>query len=171
MATQSQPQADSLPEVYESILADPKVAARFWAKVNKVGPIPVKRPDLGPCWLWMGSKGGDGYGRLGMPPRRPVLAHRLAYESVNGPIPPRLESDHLCRTRACVRPSHLEAVSHRENMRRGYQATKPNCKQGHPFDRANTYRLRGHRTCRKCNRLAVIRYLQNKQASPLRERP
>jgi hypothetical protein len=36
---------------------------RFWAKVDKNGPIPAYRPDLGPCWLWTASKRADGYGQ------------------------------------------------------------------------------------------------------------
>ena len=27
------------------------LAERFWAKVNKDGPVPEHRPDLGPCWI------------------------------------------------------------------------------------------------------------------------
>jgi hypothetical protein len=29
---------------------------RFWSKVDKNGPIPAHRPDLGPCWSWTGSR-------------------------------------------------------------------------------------------------------------------
>ncbi len=46
------------------------LADRFWAKVNKDGPIPAHMPHLGPCWLWTGPptrrrgigqiKGNDG---------------------------------------------------------------------------------------------------------------
>lgn len=32
---------------------------------------------------------------------------------------PGLEFDHLCRNKLCVRPDHLEAVTHTENVRRG----------------------------------------------------
>jgi len=36
----------------------------------------------------------------------------------NGPIPEGIEIDHLCRNRACCNPSHLEAITHEENMAR-----------------------------------------------------
>lgn len=41
------------------------------------------------------------------------------YEMMVGKIPEGFELDHLCRTRSCVRPDHLEPVTHAENMRRG----------------------------------------------------
>jgi hypothetical protein len=25
---------------------------RFWEKVDKNGPVPAHRPELGPCWVW-----------------------------------------------------------------------------------------------------------------------
>ena len=36
---------------------DPRAAPstleeRFWRKVDKNGPIPEHRPELGPCWVW-----------------------------------------------------------------------------------------------------------------------
>jgi len=37
-----------------------------------------------------------------------------------GPVPDGLELDHLCRNRYCVNPHHLEAVSHRTNVLRGF---------------------------------------------------
>jgi hypothetical protein len=29
---------------------------RFWSYVDKNGPVSEHRPDLGPCWIWTGSK-------------------------------------------------------------------------------------------------------------------
>lgn len=50
-------------------------------------------------------------------PTRP--AHRVYYERFVGPVPDGLEPDHLCRVRPCIRPDHLELVTHLENCRRG----------------------------------------------------
>lgn len=83
---------------------------RFWRMVD-VGD------GLG-CWIWTGSLSTDGYGRFRCE-RRSWLAHRWLYESVHGPVPRGFELDHTCRNRRCVRPSHLDPVTHRENVSRG----------------------------------------------------
>jgi hypothetical protein len=31
---------------------DDKIIERFWAKVNKDGPIPEHCSELGKCWVW-----------------------------------------------------------------------------------------------------------------------
>jgi hypothetical protein len=71
-----------------------------------------------PCWLWNFGKTSAGYGET-TAAGRPWLAHRLYWQREHGDIPKGLELDHLCRMRACVRPSHLEPVSQAENARRG----------------------------------------------------
>lgn len=87
----------------------PKFLARFWAKVNRNGPVPSHRPELGPCWLWTGSI-NHGYGRISLGPQGAVYefrAHRVSWELHYGPIPDGLFVCHHCDTSACVRPSHL----------------------------------------------------------------
>lgn len=93
------------------------LASRFWARVDKNGPIPELRPDLGPCWIWTGSVNHQGYGHI-TAGRRGFLVHRITYVWNIGPIESGLELDHLCRIHACVNPYHLEPVTHAENMRR-----------------------------------------------------
>lgn len=90
---------------------------RFWSKVDKCGPLPLWAPFLGRCWLWTGAPTNQGYGHLKIRGLW-VKAHRLAYEMLVGPVPDGLELDHLCRVRLCVRPSHLEPVTHAENVAR-----------------------------------------------------
>src|SRR5262245_23051821 len=91
----------------------PSAEERFWAKVNKDGPVPSIRPELGQCWIWHGSVKEHGYGSFNR-----TQAHRFAYEAIEGAIPPGLELDHLCLVRNCVRPDHLEVVTRRENILR-----------------------------------------------------
>lgn len=73
------------------------------------------------CWQWRGNQNHDGYGQIIMGGKT-FQAHRYAWSSVNGRIPDKLQIDHLCRNRLCVRPSHLEAVTQRENVRRGWRS-------------------------------------------------
>lgn len=109
------------------------------------------------CWEWIGAKCSDGYAALRVDGQQ-IGAHRFSYRWLRGEVPPG-ELDHLCRNRGCVRPSHLEAVSHRENVLRGEGpaavAFRTNaCYRGHPFTPENTRGMaRGNRmgrTCRAC---------------------
>lgn len=80
---------------------------RFWEKVDKSGD----------CWVWTAGKTVKGYGTFRTWPRRLVLAHRFAYESVHGEIPDGLELDHrVTCSKSCVRPDHLRPVTHRQNQ-------------------------------------------------------
>lgn len=100
------------------------VAERFWPKVNKDGPIPQHRPDLGQCWVWTKAM-IKGYGTINLgQDHGKMLAHRWSYEDANGPIPDGLELDHLCRNPPCVNPAHLEPVTHLVNVQRGFEARR-----------------------------------------------
>lgn len=136
---------------------------RFWAKVDKNGPVPSYRPDLGPCWIWTAGPDGNGYGQfIVMRGKRgwPIGAHRMAWILLRGDIPDDLDLDHLCRVHACVRPDHLDPVTNQENIRRGMSPAalngrKTHCDSNHEFTPENTYRPPGRpstRQCRKCMR-------------------
>ena len=129
---------------------------RFWSKVDKNGPIPEYRPDLGPCWIWTGGTFPQGYGSF-WNGERDVGSHAYAYRITNGDIPDDLQLDHLCRVRPCVNPDHLEPVTGRTNVLRGFgltavHARKTHCHRGHPFDEANTIVQARGRACRACER-------------------
>lgn len=124
--------------------------ARFDAKVD--------RGDGSGCWLWKGATDGEGrYGAM-LYEGRVQRAHRIALALAGSPVPEGMDVDHLCRVTLCVRPDHLEVVTHRTNVLRGESrqaanAAKTHCPAGHPYDEANTYVMPGGgRACRACNR-------------------
>ncbi len=152
----------------------PTMDERFWAKVDKGGPLPERRPELGPCWIWTAAKLDTGYGIFGINNKTKV-AHRVGYELVKGAIPDGLVLDHLCRRTSCVRWSHLDPVPQGINTQRGnwpeairaYHErcrTRTHCRHGHELTPENTYiDGKGTRTCRECVR---VRYHQRKASDP-----
>jgi hypothetical protein len=131
------------------------VIDRFWDKVL-----------FGNCWQWTGTRGWHGYG-IFRNKGKDYRAHRVSYERVTGPIPSGLYLDHLCQNVLCVRPSHLEPVTPRENVLRSVSpasvnAFKTHCKMGHKFNHENTRVARGQRLCRACD---AIRSRNNRKVT------
>jgi hypothetical protein len=130
------------------------VLERFLAKVDKNGP--------NGCWIWLASKGPNGYGQFCLEGTRPLGAHRVAlklFRGVDIMYGHALTIDHLCHNPICVNPDHLEVVPQavntaRRRRSRGWKlvrSSQPFCVKGHPFTEDNTYRLQGHRHCRACH--------------------
>jgi hypothetical protein len=89
---------------------------RFLSKINKLGPVPAHRPELGPCWLWTGWKFvSTGYGGFNLANKKKVSAHRMAWMVFNGDIPILLRVLHKCDNKPCVRPDHLWLGSNADN--------------------------------------------------------
>jgi hypothetical protein len=97
---------------------------RFWARVNKDGPVNTRRPELGPCWIWTGAaytdpKGNRSYGQTSYNGRR-MGAHRASFLMHGGTIPDRCDVMHACDTPPCVNPAHLSAGTRQENILDGF---------------------------------------------------
>lgn len=120
---------------------------RFWDKVD------THNFNSELCWEWTGLLHSGGYGRLRVNGRY-LMAHRVAYELIVGPIPEGLTVDHLCRNRLCVNPAHMKPVTRQENLDRGIHpnTAKTHCPQGHEYTPENTYTHSGKRSCIICQK-------------------
>ena len=145
-----------------------KVMRRIWAKTT-ITPSG--------CIEWTGAKSPNGYGRVGFGPRHATaVVHRLSLVWATGEdIPEGFDVDHLCRNRACIRPDHLEAVTRRENMRRGLSIGSETirlddiagiCPRGHDLGAPDAWSVRrdGTRKCRLCANERARAYRARKSA-------
>lgn len=144
------------------------IEERLWERVDKNGPVPPHRPELGPCWVYSNPRGGRG-GVLGHcmihMDDTMVLVHRVAFKLVHGrwPMPCGL---HHCDNPPCVKviddeygPAHIFEGTRTENQHdmtakgRHGQGKKTHCKRGHPFDDENMrISPEGRRRCKACLR-------------------
>lgn len=84
-------------------------------RANCVHRDVIPEPNSG-CLLWLGHVNGKGYGQLRHKGRQ-YLAHRLAWELVNGPIPEGACLLHSCDVPSCVNTAHLRIGTRGDNAK------------------------------------------------------
>ena len=135
--------------------SDEQREARFFAQVDRDGPPAALRPDLGACWLWLGST-SDGYGQLWWAGRT-RRAHIVAWSLAWGELPPdnlRFKH-HACGRRDCVNPEHVrpttavETVLGTTNVAAWYVGRSA-CLRGHRFTAETILTVPGGWACRTC---------------------
>lgn len=90
------------------------VLTRGWSLEAKLAHYSIPEPNSG-CLLWLGTVYPSGHACLFWDGRL-QRAHRLAWEAVNGPIPPGLSACHHCDVRPCINVDHLFLGAHDDNM-------------------------------------------------------
>lgn len=133
----------------------------------------MPRVDLDKCWLWARGLSSHGYAKISIGGVK-YYVHRLMWEYANNEqIPESLVIDHLCMIKRCINPAHLEVVTNRENILRApdsmakINALKTHCKQGHVFDKENTYQTVIQRHCKKCWQVQARRRYQRKKLAQM----
>lgn len=132
--------------------------ARFFAKVDKNGPVPAHYPELGPCWIWTAATTPAGYGQI-VWNRKLWIASRFAYAYFIALFPEHLDVRHKCDNPPCVNPDHLILGTRLENMldmkERGRAQRKDwlVCDHGHDLTLPGAIQyVAGKKRCGECHR-------------------
>lgn len=142
--------------------------------INMISAVPLSVRigwNTGPyepngCRLWMGHRHTRGYGEISMDGKKVTVGRAiLGLCHGDGRV-----ACHRCDNPPCCNPAHLYAGDQLDNARdrdakgRNGFSRRAVCRNGHPFDKVNTYAHRGHRVCRACNRAAAARLKAKRDA-------
>jgi len=88
--------------------------------LKKCVATPCKREGFDPCWIWTGAKQVNGYSQILKKIWGGNLGHQWSCHNWNGsplPIEKGMCVKHLCDTKLCVNPAHLEYGTLQENIK------------------------------------------------------
>jgi hypothetical protein len=129
---------------------------RWFERVDVNGPQADKHPEFGPCWLWLGRVGPDGYGRFDRAGDTTTAA-RAGWEIALGGQLPKGYSvrRYACSRSLCVNPEHgrpwiaAEDLDHNRILAR-WNAAHDYCVVGHPLTHENRIIVPAGIGCREC---------------------
>jgi hypothetical protein len=78
-------------------------------------------PNANGCLIYKGKLIDRGYVHVRHDNGLMRYGHVIVYEHFYGPVPTGLEVDHTCNTRSCLNHEHLEAMTHKENIRKAVE--------------------------------------------------
>jgi hypothetical protein len=122
----------------------------------------VERGEGDQCDLWMAGKFPDGYGKFKLRGKSKP-AHIVSWQHANNRLAnpsTKMVIAHLCETKDCVKPSHLDEQSQRQNVlyaddsQAAMHRAKTHCSKGHELIEENCRPDRlaqGQRECLVCN--------------------
>jgi hypothetical protein len=144
---------------------------RFW-DLAETGPSHK-------CWKWRGPLDKNGYGstHLFQKEFKTNRAARVAWRLHNQRDPASLVIDHICRTRACINPTHLRAVSNETNVMENSDSIsarnkkKKHCRNGHILSGSRMALRIGKngkpwRECLDCKMLRARKYRKLSRHAP-----
>ena len=106
------------------------------------------------CWIWHAAISSTGYGCYWFE-GRVESAHIASYKMHVGSIPSGMELDHTCNVPRCVNPTHLNPVTHQQNIQLAFQRVpkkkSAKCKRGHDLTGENRASWGTGDYCKICN--------------------
>jgi hypothetical protein len=129
---------------------------RWFERVDVHGPEADRHPEFGPCWLWTGRAGADGYGRFDRAGETTTAA-RAGWEIALGEQLPKGYGvrRYACTRRLCVNPEHgrpwiaSEDIDNDRILAR-WNATHDYCVAGHALTHENRITIPAGVGCRAC---------------------
>jgi hypothetical protein len=127
------------------------------------------------CWLWTMPLNEGGYARASFNDSS-YYVHRISYEIFIGEIKEGFVLDHLCKTKNCVNPCHLEEVTDKINNARSTSPSainkvKTHCPKGHEYTGENLFFSVKDgikiRRCKECSRIMSRDYQKRKRNNEL----
>jgi hypothetical protein len=106
------------------VVIHPRFVAGHQARKSGSDYVEEDRGFESLCWIWQRKVSGKGYGLVPLPTGGEQHAHRWMFECEHGAVGDGIDVHHRCEVRACVRPSHMEAVEHSEHIRRHWEVRR-----------------------------------------------